>query len=232
AISTIDPQAIEPFLNRPLITDAAGIADRPRIMATQEGRVYLGRGDIAYVRGLEDGDRTEDFHVFRSARPILDPETREPIAYEALFVGTARVERRGDPTPIRITSAVEEVGAGDRLLPFDRPEPVQYAPRPPAQPVRGRVVSLYRGVAQAGRFNVVALDVGADKQLEVGHVLAIKQAGRVVVDRGSDKRDDRVRLPDETVGHRLVFRVFDRVSYGLIMASSSAISVGDAVVNP
>jgi hypothetical protein len=38
------------------------------------------------VRGLTD-QVTTDWHVYRSAKPLLDPETRKPIAYEAIVVG-------------------------------------------------------------------------------------------------------------------------------------------------
>ncbi len=227
-LPTINSAAIQAFVNRPLVVEEKGMADDPRIVATQDGRVYLGRGDLAYVRGIAD-ESVRNWHIYRQARPLLDPETRKPIAWEALFVGTARLERSGDPASLRITAMNEEIGVGDRLVPAEAPKVTSYAPRPPDTEVAGRIVSVYRGVAQAGRNSVVAVNVGGADGVRIGNVLAIRQRGRTIKDR--ETRQD-IRLPDESVGHLLVFRVFDKIAYGLVMQASQAISVGDDVANP
>ncbi len=230
AIPTISSTDIEAFLNRPLIVDEAGLKTHPRIVGTQEGRVNLSRGELAYVRGIGDSTVT-DWHIYRSAKPLLDPDTRKPIAWEAMFIGSAKLERGGDPATLRITANNEEIGIGDRLMPAERAMPINYAPRAPEGQVNGRIVSVYRGVTQVGRNNVVALNVGKSAGLEVGNVLAIQQRGRTVTDREAG-RPEQVSLPDEPVGHLLVFRVFDKIAYGLVMNASQPIAVGDAVSNP
>ncbi len=228
AIPTVSSAAIEAFLNRPLIVDEVGLASHPRIVGTQEGRVYLGRGDLAYVTGLKD-DANTDWHIYRPSKPLLDPDTRKPIAYEALYVGTAKLERKGDPASLRIVGTSEEVGIGDRLIPAERGRIVNYAPRAPERQVGGRIVSVYRGVAQAGRNSVVAVSVGKTDGMDVGHVLSIQHRGDTVKDHETNKM---VKLPDEPIGHLLVFRVFDKISYGLIVDASTSISVGDVVATP
>ncbi len=231
AISTISAAAIDAFLNRPLIVDETGLRTHPRIVATQEGRVYLGRGDVAYVRSKEALQNQTEWHIYRQAKPLLDPDTRLPIAFEALYVGTGRIERTGDPSTLRIVGTSEEVGEGDRLMPAERGRIVNYAPHAPAGDIKGRIVSVYRGVAQAGRNSVVALNVGKEHGVDVGHVLSIQQRGAVVLDRESEKRE-LIKLPDESTGYLLVFRVFDKIAYGLIMDARRAVSVGDNVVTP
>src|SRR5690606_17073018 len=230
AVPTISSTDIEAFLNRPLVVDEAGLKSHPRIVGTQEGRVNLGRGDLAYARGIGD-ESTREWHVYRSAKPLLDPDTRQPIAYEAMFVGSAKLERGGDPATLRIVASSEEIGVGDRLMPAERAVPVNYAPRAPESRVAGRIVSVYRGVSQVGRTNVVALNVGKAAGVEVGNVLAISQRGQSVTDREA-ARPELITLPDRPVGHLLVFRVFDKIAYGLVMEASHPIAVGDAVSNP
>ena len=227
-VPTIDSTAIEPFLNRPLIVGEKELAANPRIVATQDGRVYLGRGDLAYARGIAD-DTVREWHIYRQAKPLLDPDTRKPIAWEALLVGSARLEKTGDPATLRITSMTEEIGVGDRLMPSEPPKTFSYVPRPPAGEVDGRILAVYRGVTQIGRNNVVAVNAGGGAGVEPGNVLAIHQRGRLVVDR---ETKEQLRLPDEAVGHLLVFRVFDNISYGLVMDASQSITVGDVVTNP
>ncbi len=228
AISTVSSAAIEAFINRPLIVDEKGLAESPRIIATQEGRVYLGRGDRAYVRGIKE-DGITDWHVYRPAKPLLDPDTRKPLAYEALYLGSAQIVRKGDPATIRIVGNAEEIGEGDRLVPAEAARTVNFAPRPPERDVSGKIVSVYRGISQVGRNSVVALNVGKNQGLDVGHVLTVQLTGRVAKDR---QANEFVKLPNEPIGQLLVFRTFDNISYGLIVDASQSISVGDAVVNP
>lgn len=227
-VPTISSTDIEAFLNRPLVVDEREMAGHPRIVATQDGRVFLGRGDLAYVRGIAD-ESVREWHVYRQAKPLLDPDTRKPIAWNAVFLGTAQLERAGDPASLRVTAMNEEIGVGDRLVPAEKSKPMTYVPRPPETQVDGRIVAVYRGVSQVGRNSVVAINAGRSKGLEVGNVLAIQQRGRVVLDREASQK---IKLPDESVGYLLIFRVFDNIAYGLVMEASQSISVGDNVTNP
>jgi hypothetical protein len=228
AIPTVNLGAIQVFLSRPLIVDAAGLDTHPRIVATQDGRVHLSQGDLAYVRGLPEAAQA-DWHVYRPARPLLDPVTREPLAWETLHIGTARLVRTGDPATFRVQVANEEIGEGDRLMPAEAAALPTVAPRPPERPVAGRVLSIHRGVDQVGQHGVVALSVGTREGIEVGHVLEVRLAGREIVDR---QTRERVRLPDEPIGQVLVFRVFDRVAYGLVVAAAQPIAIGATVGEP
>ncbi|HZV92955.1 MAG TPA: LysM domain-containing protein, partial [Caldimonas sp.] len=74
-ISSIPFNLIEPFLNEAVIFEGNELASAPRIVATQEGRVLLSRGDTAYVRG--DVSNASEFRIFRQARPLHDPLTKE-----------------------------------------------------------------------------------------------------------------------------------------------------------
>lgn len=228
AIPTVSSAMIAAFVNRPLVVTETQMLTSPRVIGTQDGRVNLGRGDLMYVRGIKDSTVT-DWHVYRQARPILDPDTRKPIAFEALFVGSVRLERLGDPSTLRVTGTSEEIGAGDRLVPAELGRPFNFVPHPPAQDVKGRIVSIYKGVSHVGRNSVVAVSLGSQIGIEEGHVLAIKQRGREILDPVTR---ERLRLPDEPTGHLLIFRVFDSIAYGLVTAATDSIQVGDLVVNP
>jgi hypothetical protein len=228
AIPTVDMAAIQAFLNRPLIVDEAGLAAHPRVVATQDGRVYLSRGDLAYVRGLQQ-EEVADWHVYRPAKPLLDPDTRKPIAYEALYVGGAKLLRKGDPATFQIQSTNEEIGEGDRLMPAVRNDVPMLAPRPPSSQVSGRIVSVYRGLDQVGRNSVVAVSVGQRHGIDVGHVLAVQSTGREVVDR---ETREKILLPNENIGQLLVFRVFENIAYGLVVHAQQPIAVGATVTNP
>ncbi len=229
-IPTISSQAIEAFLNRPLIVEENGLNSAPRIIGGSEARLYLSSGDKVYVRGFaKPADIGSDWHIYRPAKPLLDPDTRKPLAYEAIYVGSAKFEKVGDPATMRVTGLQEEIGEGDRLVLAERAKTFNYSPKPPEKAVTGKILSIYKGVSQAGKNSVIAMSTGKADGVDVGTVLVIKQVGRQVTDR---QTAEKLRLPDESIGHVLIFRTFDKISYGLIMDSSGFPVVGDKVTNP
>jgi nucleoid-associated protein YgaU len=227
-IPSIPNRLIEPFLSQPIIIAAGELAKYPRIVATPEDRVYLGRGDLAYARGIEDQSQT-DFHVFRPARPLYDPDnpgSHEPIAYEAFFLGSARVTKRGEVTTLKILDSRREIGVEDRLLPIEHEALVTYAPHHPARPIQGRLISVYGSIDDAGPQSIVTLNRGIRDGLDIGTVLAVDRSGQTVRDR-TVSGSEFVKLPDERIGHMFVFRVFDGISYALVMTATGPIKVGD-----
>ena len=239
AIATIPLNLIGPFLNEAVVFDRNELDAAPRIVATQEGRVLLSRGETAYVRGDLGGAR--DFRLFRELKPLLDPETREVLGFEGRYVGTAEYVRAGEsaavakgpvvPATFMVTSTRLEAVVGDRLSAVPQQELAAYVPRPPAAPVQGRIVSVYGDGLRAGQNQVVALNRGQRDGMERGHVLALWRAGQPAVDTTSAVRT-AMRLPDERHGLLFVFRVFDRVSYALILNVQSPVGAGDRFTQP
>ena len=241
AIAAIPLNLIGPFLNEAVVFDDNALQAAPRIVATQEGRVMVSRGETAYVRGDLGGAR--DFRLFRELQPLVDPDSREVLGYEGRFVGTAEYVRPGEMRPVaegksvvvpasfRITSTRLEAGVGDRLSPVPQQEEVAYVPHPPAGPVQGRIVSIYGEGLRAGQNQVVALSRGRRDGIERGHVLALWRAGTPAVDT-TGAEQVAMQLPDERHGLLFVFRVFERVSYALILTVQEPVSAGDRFTQP
>lgn len=236
AIPSIPPQVIEPFLTRPLLIEPDGIDHAPRIVAFDEGRVVVGDGGKAFVSGMGDS-KEPAWNLYRRGNALVDPETSRTLGFEAIYLGTARVLQAGEPATIELASVTQEIGIGDRLVPAGRPEILRYAPHAPAANVQGRVMSIYGGlgtVGEAGRYSIVALNRGKADGLELGHVLALHRHRGTAVDRTRPKGapDAIVQLPDERYGLAFVFRVFDRVSYALVMNVTRPVSPRDVVRTP
>jgi hypothetical protein len=241
AIPSIPFHLIEPFLNEAVIFTDNELAVAPRIVATQEGRVLLSRGDTAYVRGELDG-RTS-FRIFREPKPLRDPDTGEVLGWEAAYVGATESVRSGEtrtgadgkpeiiPATFTVTSIRQEANVGDRLAPVPPREFTNYAPHAPASPITGRIVSLYGDALTAGQNQIVALNRGARDGVERGHVLALWRDGNRVIDR-TDPSHPTIKLPDERHGLLFVFRVFDRMSYALILSVKEPVKPGDRFTQP
>jgi hypothetical protein len=256
AIPSIPPAAIEPFLTQPRVMDQDALDAAPRIVATQENRVALGAGGRAYARGI-NGSPDEFWQVFRPGEPLVDPDTREPLGYEAIYLGDARVVRPGEVSILEIVKSNQEVYIGDRMFPAPKPSFPSYVPRAPEKPIKGRVIAAYGGLAEIGVNGVVTLNRGNRDGLEVGSVLAVYRSPESATNmrhtepigdlrnsplwgrQGPTGRDETIRpplpeenLPAERHGLLFVFRTFDKVSYALVMQATAPINVLDNVQNP
>lgn len=254
ALPTLQSSVIEAFLAEPLIVDEAELLAAPRIVAAQESRVLLTRGDRAYARGpagkplLDDERLQKQMRVFRNATPLKDPGTGEVLGFEAQYVGKAalvRGESTADvtekdgtaasaivPATIDIVSAKEEMRVGDRMLP-EPPRLLQtYTPRVPPGKPDGRIVSVYgSAIVNAAQNQVVVINRGVRDGMEPGHVLAILKDGARIIDKGDEKRP-LMKLPDERNGLLMVFRTFERLSYALILEITDGVRVGDRLTAP
>lgn len=241
AIASIPFHLIEPFLNEAVIFQGNELETAPRIVATQEGRVLLSRGDLAYVRG--DIPTQREFRIFREPKPLKDPTTQEILGWEATYVGAAEYSRQGEmrnasdgkpeiiPATFTVTGIKQEAGVGDRLSPVPAREFSNYAPHAPQGAMAGQIVSIYGDALTAGQNQIVALNRGARDGVERGHVLALWRNGEQVIDK-TDPSRPTIKLPDERHGTLFVFRVFDRMSYALIMSVKDPVKAGDRFTQP
>jgi hypothetical protein len=229
AIPSISPSAIEPFLSKPLITDEAGLDGSPYIISAEEDRVLMGSGSKAYVRGLKAGDGRY-WQIYRPGKALTDPDTKEILGHEAVYLGDATVTRSGDPATIEITKAVLEMNRGDRLVLPPQETFTAYIPHAPEKPIKGRIISVYGAVAEGGQNAIVTLNKGNRDGVTNGTVLAIYRHGSAVKPMFSEKVD--VLLPDEQYGLVFVFRTFDKLSYALVVQTNRAVHVLDDVQNP
>ncbi len=241
-VPAVPMHLIAPFLNEAVIFSADELARAPRVVAAPEGRVMMGRGDKAYVLGDFGGLR--EWRVFRQATPLRDPSTKEILGYEARFLGVAEYTREGGsaatadgkgtlvvPATFELLSVKEEVGVGDRLAPVPQRDFSNFMPHAPGKPVTGQIISVYGDALIAGQNQVVAINRGAQDGLERGHVLAVLRDGPQLTDR-TVERPTEIKLPDERHGLLFVFRVFDRVSYGLVLQVQQPVVAGDRITQP
>jgi len=242
AIPSIPFHLIEPFLNEAVIFSTNELETAPRIVASQEGRVVMGRGDTAYVRGPLD-DSKRDYRVFREPKPLLDPTTKELLGYEATYVGTAQYTLPGEsrnaslgepeiiPATFLLNTLRIEARVGDRLAAIPPREFSNYSPHAPQGPMAGQIASIYGDGLNAGQNQIVALNKGTRDGMERGHVLALWRKGTVVIDP-TDAARPNIKLPDERHGLLFVFRVFDRMSYALILSVQEPVRAGDTFTQP
>ena len=229
-IPSIPPNVIEPFISQPLIIETDDDASAVRIVATEEDRMMVGSSDSFYASGIPDAS-VEKWHIFRKGKALKDPDTDKVIAYEAFFLGNARLTKPGEPATLRVTLAKEEIGRGDSLLPAPPPAIISYVPHRPERDVSARIIGIYGGINEGGTSSVVSLNRGKNDGLEIGHVVALYRT-RVSVSINEDGHRIKTPVPDERYGLAFVFRVFDNIAYALVVDSSKSVITGDIAKNP
>lgn len=173
AIPTIPPSAIEAFTSRPMVIGENELDNAPYIMATQESRVVVGAGNIAYVKGLTQA-MGQNWHIYRRGDKLVDPDSGATLGYAGLYLGEAVVRQFGEVSRIEIVKSTQEIYTGDRLVAVAKEPPLfAYAPRSPEAKVQGRVMSLADNLYETGRYSVVSLSRGTKDGLEPGHILAL-----------------------------------------------------------
>ncbi len=250
-IPAIPVNVIAPMLSKGGVGDPTDLANAPMILGSSDARVMFGAGDRVYA-GKAEGD-TVDWRVVRLGQALKSPDNpKEVLAYEMIHIADAHTETPGNPQMVRIVRTEQEVLERDRLVPAWKASPPQYMPHAPDKPINAKVISALGGPRYAGTWMTLVLDKGTRDGVEEGHVLALFRAGRSVADPkciraekiaflagGSghaedckQDKNDKTALPDTRNGLGFVYRVFNKVSYALVMRAIEPVTVGDAARNP
>jgi len=232
AAPTIPTSAIEPFLSKPLVVDANEFKIAPRIGLGPDDRLVLTTGDRVYATGLDAG-RGDSFQSYRSGKPLKDPDSGEVLGFEVTYTGDLTITdpgEFGEVATLLVNKSVQEIQVGDRLIPRPRREFIQYIPHAPKQELIGKIISSYGGVNDAGPYTTLVINRGESDGLELGHVLFVYKAARQMV---KENRNEPTKFaPSTKVGNLFIYRVYNRLAYGLLLDSTVPVNVGDQVRQP
>lgn len=231
AIPSIPLESINSFLLTNRIMDSAEEFNAaPYIVAGNAERVLSGMGDRIYARGRFDPAQSV-YGIFRQGKAYMDPDTQEFLGINADNIGGGEiVATEGDISTLVLQRSREEVRLGDRLF-SDEQRAVNstFFPSAPQSDIHGVIIDVPRGVTQIGKYDVVTLNRGTRDGLREGNVLAVYKTGETVRDRITG---EQIKVPDERSGLLMVFRTYEKLSYGLILNANRSLAVMDKVGNP
>lgn len=261
AISSIPAADIEPFLLKNRVVGAETFDNAAQIVKSTGERVTFATADSVYAVGIKP-EMGKVFQMFRKGRELRDPSLtarpwykwrhNEPdlqiIGYEATYLGDAKVLRDGDVAKLEIFSSRQEIQIGDYLIPLPPSETMAFIPHAPDAKVEGMIMTLPSGISEAGKLNVVTLNLGKRDSLEVGHVLAVYKPAETFANprykeaslnwvpfwpKQPTGEPMTLDIPEERVALVFVFRVFEGISYGLVMNSGTdTVRAGYLLRNP
>jgi hypothetical protein len=241
AITSIPYEDIDAFLSKGIVLEKDQISRLPYVLSVRGDHLMAAAGNQVYVRGGAAAPTGTRYSVVKVGDELKDPDDGKVVGYAGIFVGDGTLSRGGDPATIALNDSNRETTAGDRLLPESVDIPLNFFPKAPDTNINGRIISVVDGVALIGQYQVVVLNRGARNGLAPGDILSVFQSGEEIRDRyagggfiGSNSMfgGEKVKLPDEQAGTIMVFKVYDRIAYGLVMEATSDIHILDAVRNP
>ncbi len=238
AIPTIPLDLIAPYLTKNRILYAGEYVQLPYIVGILDQHISAGANNLIYVMGIPEDDNSATYGIYRRGDAYVDPTNRrKALGYEAVYLGEARMERKGNPSTLFIEKSKAEILKGHRIIPIDNDKMVNANFHPKASLLQrsGQIIGVLTvgvqpGVTMVGDSDVVIIDVGLKEGVEVGDVFNIYKKGPIVDDPVRPNR--QVKLPNELNGNLMVFRPFNNLSYALIMDAQSTLKVGDIIQSP
>lgn len=229
-IPALPLDVINSFLLRNRVVDAGVLEAAPYVIAGQEKHLLSAVGSDFYARG-NFADEVGFFGLYRNGGQYVDPVTKELLGIRAQDIGSAKLKViNGDIATLGATRSLEEIRINDRLLPEEeRKIDTTFHPGAPPEGTSGLIIAIEGGVNNAGFLDVVAINLGNRDSLETGDLLAIYKTGEVVKDRVAG---GLVTLPPERAGLLMIFRTFEKMSFGLLLNANRPVAVRDMVKNP
>lgn len=238
AITAIPYEIVAAFMSKPTVIEKDQRKNMPYVVSSRDQHLVASAGNTIYTKGELQGDVSSRYNIVHVGEELRDPDDGDVLGYEGIYTAAGRMTRTGDPATLELTESTRETMDGDLVFPGDVDVPLDFIPHA-AKDVDGRIMSIVDGITVVGQYQVVVINRGKSHGLEPGHVLLVEQAGVTIRDKheGGKSRVSgtfapKVRLPDELSGTFMVFKTFDRLSYGLIMESSGPMRVGDRVISP
>ena len=249
-VAPLQRAAIEPFLAAPRVFEPENYQYLPRIVGGVQARNLLTKGDQFYARSLSGQAFVMDsaiagvWNIYRDPKPLKDPISLAVLGMEAQYIGRARLLRAEQvesvrkeskteevirPATLEIIEAISEIRPGDRLFSARNNQWRDLTPHPAPAQTAATIISVYGdGVSSAAQNQIVVINQGRAQGLEPGHVMAIRKATSLSVDK-TDPQRPHLEGHAEWAGQALVFLTFDKLSYALVGAINQPVLVGDSM---
>jgi len=232
AIHAIPWEVVEAFMSKPTVLAKEQVENAPYVVASSDRRIIAAIGDDVFARRLEKARAAQSFLIYRVDAKLKDPDDGDVLGYQGIYSGTGEVTQAGDPTTLRLIRSTRETMDGDILLPDTIDLGMDFIPRPPSRDIEGTIMAVVDGHLAFGEYQVVVINRGSRHGLEPGNVLSVWEHGKEIKDETKYRESRKVTLPDQRTGEFMVFKTWDRMSYGLLLDSTREMHVGDAVRNP
>lgn len=257
AIRAIPYDVLMNFAGRPSLLEKDQVKQAPYVVGMRDRHIVGTELNEVYGRGLVKPAPGSRYSIINVGEELRDPDDGDLLGYMGHFAGVGEVlantgavvpgkesifdmKREEELAHLRLSEVSREVMQGDKLFPAAVEVGEDFViSLPKDEQVLGQVVAIVDGVHVGGKYQVVAINRGKKHGLQPGNALGVFHRGEQIRDR-YDRTNwsawtanyDKVRLPDERSATIMVFKVYGRMSYGLVMESSQVVRRGDFIAHP
>jgi len=232
AIRAIPWEIVEAYMSKPTVLAKEQVESAPYVANARDQRIITSSGDRIYGRRMGAAAAGQSWMVYQVGSQLEDPETGDLLGFQGVYAATGKVLETGDPATLLLTTSTRETEHGNILLPEQVDLGMDFIPHPPSGKVEGVIMAVTDKQITFGEFQVAVINRGARDGLEAGNVLSVWDLPVEVKDETKHRESGKVTLPGQDIGRYVVFKTWDRMSYGLVLDSKREMKVGYAVRNP
>lgn len=247
AIPTIPLTAISAFLSKDHVIDPQLLIDAPRLIGDAQATPRFFAGDIFYAQGQFDKNKL--YGIYRLGKDYIDPVSEEFLGKKLIFIGHSEVSKNPNVTgtkkltPHDLLKSAREARQGDLILPIPEYEslPAYFLPQSVPKTVTGKLLGSLNNASVIGKWDTVVINKGKRDNITIGSMFSIQQAGPDVLvgnneiqyqedaNKFDQMGDPDLVIPAERIGELIVFKVYDKVSLGLIIRSRAVVHAYDEI---
>jgi LysM repeat protein len=199
----------------------------PVLYAAKSGHLTYYAGDTLYVNNVHHPKTQNRYAIVQLGHRLSTYKENKALGYSLRVLGTGTLSNTGKHPTLLVISAKHEIVLGDRLIPITKAHIPHYFPSTPTQNIHGHIIASLSGVPETTVGQTVIIDRGSKNDLRNGNVLRIESRHPTGVLNG-----DTTSLPRKNVGYLMLFKVSQKLSYGVITVAKRGIVVGDTIVSP
>jgi hypothetical protein len=246
AVRAIPYDLLMDFVGRPAVLSRDEVRNMPYVVGVRDRHLVGAMSNEIYARNLSDAAPGARYTIMHVGDELRDPDDGDLLGYMGYYAATARIitesgKDRDKFAHLTVVESGREILQGDKLLPAgsDFGDDIVIS-QPENEKIDGEVIAVHDGVQVAGRYQVLVINRGKRDGLAPGNALAVFKRGENVRDYAANDNKwtryaisfETARLPNERGGTLLLFKVYDRMSYGLVVESVNALRVGDGIRHP
>lgn len=229
SIPLVSKDKIKNYYSNNIITSMNDAGRSGYVLKTSNGALISGQGDEVYVvyDNIKPG---QIFDIYSQMKEYKDNDLT--LGYEIVKIGEGLITAVSDKNVglMKILSTQSGIRAKYKIMEKQKQESSNLFPSKPIDTVDASILSVGENLNNAGIYDVVLINRGYNSNLEVGNILSIKEQDAVV--ENPAKKDDSLTLPSQSIGLIMLYKVYDNLSYGLIVRAKAPIKKGYQLTNP
>lgn len=231
AIPLIKYDKIKKYMSNNIVADIAEINKKGYIVKNPNGNLISGAGDdvFAYYEGVKTGDV---FVIYNQVNEYKDG--KDVLGNEVVKIGEGIITAVSSDNMgiMKILSSSSGIRDNYKLMMKTKEEKSNYFPSKPSKNIKGRIFSIGESINSVGLYDVVLINRGNDSNLEVGNLLNITSREEIINNPDPNRPDEKVTIPNRVLGMIMVYKVYNHLSYGIIVRATAPIKKDYLITNP